>query len=164
MCYNCKHQTLSFHFFTDRLDVFCFEFSCGLQDLRFLYWVDFIPLWTLETQTCHNFQWSVPYLIRKSILSNQRAVVFMLCNRSNMTLSKIKAMKSSPLLGLFGDSEFWDFFSVENAIMFQTSDNSQTIVLGLIHHSVQPILIFFRVRVLHLDRRKEGTWFHSFQS
>jgi hypothetical protein len=27
-----------------------------------------------------------------------------------MTLSKIKAMKSSPLLGPFGDSEFWEYF------------------------------------------------------
>ena len=41
-----------------------------------------------------------------------------------------KAMKSTPLLGPFGDSEFYGFFSVENidrlgAMMFQTSDNSQ---------------------------------------
>ena len=60
-------------------------------------------------------------------------------------------------------------FSVENidrlgAMMFQTSDNSQlcidsqyssqqlTIVWSLIHHTTQPILIFSRVRVLHLDR------------
>ena len=45
-------------------------------------------------------------------------------------LPKSKAMKSSPLLGPFSDSEFWGFFSVENidrlgAMMFQTSDNSQ---------------------------------------
>ena len=70
-------------------------------------------------------------------------------------------------------------FSVENidrlgAMMCQTSDNSQlcidsqyssqqlTIVWSLIHHSTQPILIFSRVRVLHLDRLKEGTWLHSF--
>ena len=67
-------------------------------------------------------------------------------------------------------------FSVENidAVMFQTSDNSQlcidsqyssqqlTIVWSLIHHSTQPILLFSRARVLHLDRLKEGTWLHSF--
>ena len=45
------------------------------------------------------------------------------------TLIDCKAMKSSPLLGPFVDSEFWGF-SVENidrlgAMMFQTSDNSQ---------------------------------------
>ena len=44
----------------------------------------------------------------------------------------LKAMKSSPLLGPFGDSEFWGF-SVENidrlgVMMFQTSDNSQLLV------------------------------------
>ena len=72
-------------------------------------------------------------------------------------------------------------FSIVNinrlgAMLFQTSDNSQlcidsqyssrqlTILWSLIHHSTQPILIFFRVRVLHLDRLKEGTWLHSFES
>ena len=45
------------------------------------------------------------------------------------TLIDCKAMKSSPLLGPFVDSEFWGF-SVENidrlgVMMFQTSDNSQ---------------------------------------
>ena len=67
--------------------------------------------------------------------------------------------------------------SVENidrlgAMMFQTSNNSQlcidsqyssqklTIVWCLTHQSTQPI--FYRVRVLHLDRLKEGTLSHSF--
>ena len=65
-------------------------------------------------------------------------------------------------------------FSVENidrlgTMMFQTSDDSQlcidsqhssqqlTIFWSLMHHSAQPILIFF-----HLDRLKEGTWLHGF--
>ena len=58
--------------------------------------------------------------------------------------------------------------------MFQTSDNSQllrrvlwisaelTIVSSLKHKNTQPLCIFNRVRVLHLDRLKEGTWLHSF--
>ena len=70
-------------------------------------------------------------------------------------------------------------FSVKNiarsdVFMFQTSDNSQfcidsqyssqklTIVWSLKHQKTQPIYIFNRVRVLHLDRFKEGTWLHSF--
>ena len=71
-------------------------------------------------------------------------------------------------------------FSVENidrlgAMMFQTSDNSQlcidsqyssqqlTIVWSLgTHQSTQPILIFSRVRILHLKRLENVTWFHSF--
>ena len=72
-----------------------------------------------------------------------------------------------------------DPYPVENlkrlcVFMFQTWDNSQlctdsqyssqhlTIGWSLIHHSTQHILIFSRVRVLHLDRLKEGTWLHSF--
>ena len=58
--------------------------------------------------------------------------------------------------------------------MFQTSGNSQllrrvlwinaelTIVWSLKHQNTKPIYIFNRVRVLHLDRLKEGTWLHSF--
>ena len=58
--------------------------------------------------------------------------------------------------------------------MFQTSDNGQlcidsqyssqwlTIVWSLKHQNTQPIYIFSWVRVLHLDRLKEGTWLHSF--
>ena len=66
-------------------------------------------------------------------------------------------------------------FSVENIdrlgdFMFQTSDNSQLcidsqyssqqliFVWSLKHQISQPIYIFNRVRVLHLDRLKEGTW------
>ena len=59
--------------------------------------------------------------------------------------------------------------------MFQTWDNSQllrrvlwisaelTIVSSLKHKNTQPLYIFHRVRVLHLDRLKEGTWLHSFE-
>ena len=58
--------------------------------------------------------------------------------------------------------------------MCQTWDNSQllrrvlwisaelTIVSSLKHKNTQPLYIFNRVRVLHLDRLKEGTWLHSF--
>ena len=70
-------------------------------------------------------------------------------------------------------------FSVENikrlcVFMFQTWDNSQllrrvlwisaelTIVSSLKHKNTQPLYIFYRVSVLHLDRLKEGTWLHSF--
>ena len=70
-------------------------------------------------------------------------------------------------------------FIVENInrsgeFMFQTSDNSQlcidsqhssqqlTFVWSLKHQVSQPIYIFNRVRVLHLDRLKEGTWLYSF--
>ena len=70
-------------------------------------------------------------------------------------------------------------FSVENikrlcVFMFQTWDNSQllrrvlwisaelTIVSSLKHKNTQPLYILNRVRVLHLDRLKEGTWLHSF--
>ena len=71
-------------------------------------------------------------------------------------------------------------FSVENikrlcVFMFQTCDNSQllrrvlwisaelTIVSSLKHKNTQPLYIFNRLRVLHLDRLKEGTWLHSFE-
>ena len=30
------------------------------------------------------------------------------------------------------------------------------------HHNTQPVLIFSRVRIIHLERLEEGTWFHSF--
>ena len=60
--------------------------------------------------------------------------------------------------------------------MFQTWENSQllrrvlwisaelTIVSSLKHKNTQPLYIFNRVRVLHLDRLKEGTWLHNFDS
>ena len=59
--------------------------------------------------------------------------------------------------------------------MFQTSDKSQllrrvlwisaelTIVSSLKHKNTQHLYIFNRVRVIHLDRLKEGTWLHSFE-
>ena len=58
--------------------------------------------------------------------------------------------------------------------MFQTWDNSHlcidsqyssqllTIVWSLKHQNTQHIYNFSRVRVLHLDRLKEGTWLHTF--
>ena len=72
-----------------------------------------------------------------------------------------------------------DPYPVENIdrlgfLMFQTSDNSQllrrvlwisaelTIVSSLKHKNTQPRYSFNRVRVLYLDRLKEGTWLHSF--
>ena len=70
-------------------------------------------------------------------------------------------------------------FSVENikrlcVFMFQTCSNSQllrrvlwisaeqTIGASLKHKNTQPLYIFSRVRVLHLNRLKERTWLHSF--
>ena len=59
--------------------------------------------------------------------------------------------------------------------MFQTKDNSQllrrvlwisaelTIVWSLKHQNNPTYIYFQRVRVLHLDRLKEGTWLHSFE-
>ena len=58
--------------------------------------------------------------------------------------------------------------------MFQTWNNIQllrrvlwisaelTIVSSLKHKNTQPLYIFNRVRVLHLNRLKERTWLHSF--
>ena len=58
--------------------------------------------------------------------------------------------------------------------MFQTCSNSQllrrvlwisaeqTIGASLKHKNTQPLYIFNRVRVLHLNRLKEQTWLHSF--
>ena len=70
-------------------------------------------------------------------------------------------------------------FSVENikrlcVFMFQTCSNSQllrrvlwisaeqTIGASLKHKNTQPLYMFNRVRVLHLNRLKERTWLHSF--
>ena len=74
-----------------------------------------------------------------------------------------------------------DSYSVENikrlcVFMFQTCSNSQllrrvlwisaeqTIGASLKHKKTQPLYIFNRVRVLHLNRLKERTWLHSFVS
>ena len=78
---------------------------------------------------------------------------------------------------------FWfrilGIFSVENikrlcVFMFQTCSNSQllrrvlwisaeqTIGASLKHKNTQPLYIFSRVRVLHLNRLQERTWLHSF--
>ena len=70
-------------------------------------------------------------------------------------------------------------FSVENikrlcVFMFQTWDNSQllrrvlwisaelTIGATFKHKCTQPLYMFNRVRVLHLNRLKERTWLYSF--
>ena len=70
-------------------------------------------------------------------------------------------------------------FSVENikrlcVFMFKTCSNSQllrrvlwisaekTIGASFKHKNTQPLFIFNRVRVLHLNRLKERTWLHSF--
>ena len=72
-----------------------------------------------------------------------------------------------------------DSYSVENikrlcVFMFQTCSNSQllrrvlwisaeqTIGPSLKHKNTQPLYIFSRIRVLHLNRLKERTWLHSF--
>ena len=39
----------------------------------------------------------------------------------------------------------------------------ENIVSSLKHKNTQPLYIFNRVRVLHLDRLKDGTWLHSFE-
>ena len=67
-------------------------------------------------------------------------------------------------------SRWRDPYPIENidrlgVLMFQTSDNIQllsinaelTIVSSLKHKNTQPLYIFNRVRVLHLDRLKEET-------
>ena len=73
-----------------------------------------------------------------------------------------------------------DPYPIENIdrsgdLMLQTSDNSQllrrvlwisaelTIISSLKHKNTQPLYIFNKVRFLHLDRLKEGTWLHSFE-
>ena len=70
-------------------------------------------------------------------------------------------------------------FSVEyikrlRAFMFKSCSNSQllrrvlwisaeqTIGASLKHKNTQPLYMFNRVRVLHLNRLKERTWLHSF--
>ena len=72
-----------------------------------------------------------------------------------------------------------DPYPVENidrlgVLMLQTSNNSQllrrvlwisaeqTIGASLKHKNTQPLYMFNRVRVLHLNRLKERTWLHSF--
>ena len=41
------------------------------------------------------------------------------------------------------------------------SSQQFTTVWSLVHHTIKPIF-FAKVRVLYLDRLKEGTWLHSF--
>ena len=86
-------------------------------------------------------------------------------------------IKSAPWTILW--FRIFGIFSVENikrlcVFMFQTCSNSQllrrvlwisaekTIGASLKHKNTQPLYIFSRVRVLHLNRLKEQTWLHSF--
>ena len=36
------------------------------------------------------------------------------------------------------------------------------LIWTLLHHNTQPVLIFCRVRMFHLERLEKVTWFHSF--
>ena len=38
------------------------------------------------------------------------------------------------------------------------------LIWTLLHHNTQPVLIFSRVRIFHLERLEKVTWFHSFGS
>ena len=86
-------------------------------------------------------------------------------------------IKSAPWTILW--FRIFGIFSVENikrlcVFMFQTCSNSQllrrvlwisaeqTIGASLKHKNTQPLSMFNRVRVLHLNRLKERTWLHSF--
>ena len=87
-------------------------------------------------------------------------------------------IKSAPWTNLW--FRILGIFSVEYikrlcVFMFQTCSNSQllrrvlwisaeqTIGASLKHKNTQPLYIFSRVRVLHLNRLKERTWLHSFE-
>jgi hypothetical protein len=89
---------------------------------------------------------------------------------NNLTIVQSYEIKSPPWWTIWW-FRILGIVSVENidrlgVMMFQTSDNSQlridsqyssqqlTIVWSLIHHNTQPILIFSKVSVLHLDRLK----------
>ena len=76
------------------------------------------------------------------------------------------------ILGIFSV----DFIKRLCVFMFKTCSNSQLlrrvlwisaeqpIGASLKHKNTQPLYIFHRVRVLHLNRLKERTWLHSFGS
>ena len=96
-----------------------------------------------------------------------------------MTCYQSYVIKSAPWTILW--FRILGIFSVENikrlcVFVFQTCSNSQllrrvlwisaeqTIGASLKHKNTQPLYIFNRVRVLHLNRLKEKTWLHSFGS
>ena len=104
----------------------------------------------------------------------------LLCTAASLVKSSQSYVIKSPLWTILW-FRILGIFSVENikrlcGFMFQTWDNSQllrrvlwisaelTIVSSWKHKNTQPLYIFNRVRVLHLDRLKEGTWLHSFES
>ena len=70
----------------------------------------------------------------------------------------------------FGDFLCWKYkevecFYVSNLLQLRRVlwiSAEQTIGAGLKHENTQPLYIFSRVRVLHLNRLKEQTWLHSF--
>ena len=95
----------------------------------------------------------------------------------NSTYRQSYVIKSAPWTILW--FRILGIFSVENikrlcVFMFQTCSNSQllrrvlwisaeqTIGASLKHKNTQPLYMFNRVRVLHLNRLKERTWLHSF--
>ena len=55
-------------------------------------------------------------------------------------------------------------FKLETIVSYweEYCESELTIVSSLKHKNTQPLYIFNRVRVLHIDRLKEGTWLHSF--
>ena len=96
--------------------------------------------------------------------------ILLLCNQSYVIKFAPWTISWFRILGIF---------SVENIkrlciFMFQTCSNGQllrrvlwisaeqTIGASLKHKNTQPLYIFNRVRVLHLNRLKERTWLHSF--
>ena len=96
---------------------------------------------------------------------------------SKITFNQSYEIKSPPWTILW--FRILGIFSVRNikrlcVFMFQTWDNSQllrrvlwinaeqAIGASLKHKNTQPLYMFNRVRVLHLNRLKERTWLHSF--
>ena len=96
---------------------------------------------------------------------------------NSLGLEQSYVIKSAPWTILW--FRILGIFSVENikrscVFMFQTCSNSQLlrrvlwisaeqpIGASLKHKNTQPLYIFHRARVLHLNRLKERTWLHSF--
>ena len=68
-----------------------------------------------------------------------------------------KAIKSSCLLGPFWDLKFWrvDNYELMHSCLL-------LLIWTLLHHNTQPVLIFFSVRIFHVERLEKVIWFHSF--
>ena len=136
------------------------------------------------TTSLGNFISSVGWKLHKCKSKSQSHQFYDVMGRNNFCRSILfvrwrqsYVIKSAPWTILW--FRILGIFSVENikrlcVFMFQTWDNSQllrrvlwisaelTIVSSLKHKNTQPLYIFNRVRVLHIDRLKEGTWLHSF--